>query len=154
LKYPPEAGGAGPDLLADAVVTEELARCGSGGVAACLGVHKDLTTLYVYRCGDPEQHARWLKPAIDGSVIGALAVTEPDAGSDVAGIKCTSRREDDGWLINGSKLFITNGSWAEFVVVAAMTDPKRGREGITLFIVEGGVHGFRPPYAHARVARR
>src|SRR6266704_3104592 len=77
-------GGTGPDLVADAVITEELSRCGSGGVAAALGAHKDLGPYYVYRFGTEEQRQRYLVPAVSGARIGALAVTEPGAGSDVA----------------------------------------------------------------------
>ena len=142
MKFGPEVGGSGPDYLADAVVTEEFARCGSGGVSACLGAHKDLAMLYVGNFGTSDQHDRWLRPALDGSIVGALAVTEPDTGSDVAAIKTSARRDADGWVINGSKLFITNGAWADFVVVAAKTDPGAGHEGITLFVVEGDSPGY------------
>ena len=126
MKYPPEVGGSGPDFLADAVVTEEFARAGSGGVSASLGAHKDLATLYIYNFGTPEQHQRWLVPALEGTIVGGLGVTEPDAGSDVAGLTTSARRDGDEWVINGSKLFITNGAWADFVVVAAKTDPEAG----------------------------
>jgi acyl-CoA dehydrogenase len=142
MKFGPEVGGSGPDYLADAVVTEELARCGSGGVSACLGAHKDLAMLYVANFGTADQHHRWLRPAVEGSIVGALAVTEPDTGSDVAAIKTSARRDDDGWVVNGSKLFITNGAWADFVVVAAKTDPGAGHEGITLFVVEADAPGY------------
>ncbi len=142
MKYPPEVGGSGPDYLADAVVTEEFARSGSGGVSASLGAHKDLATLYVYNFGSAEQHQRWLVPALEGRSVGALGVTEPDAGSDVAGIKTSARRDGDDWVINGSKLFITNGAWADFVVVAAKTDPDAGHSGLTLFVVEAGTPGY------------
>jgi acyl-CoA dehydrogenase len=142
MKFGPEVGGSGPDYLADAIVTEELARCGSGGVSACLGAHKDLAMLYVGNFGTSDQHDRWLRPALDGSIVGALAVTEPDTGSDVAAIKASARRDADGWVVNGSKLFITNGAWADIVVVAAKTDPEAGHEGITLFVVEAGSPGY------------
>jgi acyl-CoA dehydrogenase len=142
MKFGPEVGGSGPDYLADAIVTEELARCGSGGVSACLGAHKDLAMLYVGNFGTSDQHDRWLRPALGGSIVGALAVTEPDTGSDVAAIKTSARRDADGWVINGSKLFITNGAWADFVVVAAKTEPGAGHEGITLFVVEAGAPGY------------
>ena len=85
-KYEMDYGGTGPDLVADAVITEEFARCGSGGVAAALGAHKDLGPYYVYRFGTEEQRRRWLVPAVAGERIGGLAVTEPGAGSDVASI--------------------------------------------------------------------
>jgi acyl-CoA dehydrogenase len=142
LKFPEEVGGSGPDFVADAVVTEEFALCGSGGVAACLGGHKDLAMLYVGNFGTAEQHARWLTPAINGVIVGALAVTEPDAGSDVAGLKCSARRDGDDWVINGSKLFITNGSWADFIVVAAKTDPDAGHQGLTLFVIDADTPGY------------
>ncbi len=142
MKFPPDVGGSGPDFIADAVVTEELTRCGSGGVAAALGAHKDLACLYLYNFGSPEQHQRWLVPALAGEKIGALGVTEPDAGSDVANLRTTARRDGDGWVINGAKMFITNGEWADFVVVAAKTDPEGGHEEITLFVVESGAAGF------------
>ena len=142
MKYPPEVGGSGPDMLADAVVTEEFARCGSAGVSASLGAHKDLAMLYVYNFGNAEQHKRWLAPAIEGKMVGGLGVTEPDAGSDVASIKTRARRDGDHWILNGAKTFISNGAWADFVVVAAKTDPEAGHKGITLFVVEAGTEGF------------
>ncbi|HEX2241280.1 MAG TPA: acyl-CoA dehydrogenase family protein [Actinomycetota bacterium] len=143
MKFPVEVGGSA-DYLADAVVTEEIARCGSGGVAACIGAHKDLASLYVGNFGSPEQHQRWLVPAIAGKLVGALGVTEPDAGSDVAGIKSTARRDGDSWILNGSKMFITNGAWADFVVVAAKTDTEiqPAHLGITLFVVDKDTPGF------------
>jgi acyl-CoA dehydrogenase len=142
-KYGPEYGGTGPDLVADAVITEELARCGSGGVAAALGAHKDLGPYYVHRFGTEDQRRRWLIPAVAGDRIGALAVTEPGAGSDVASIETrATRRPDGGWLVTGAKNFITNGPIADFVVVAARSDPGGGREGISLFVVEAGAPGF------------
>jgi acyl-CoA dehydrogenase len=136
MKFPESVGGSGPDFVADAVVTEEFALCGSGGVAACLGAHKDLAALYVFNFGNGEQQERWLRPAIEGAVVGALGVTEPDSGSDVAAIKTRAERSEGDWVINGSKMFITNGSWADFVVVAAKTDPAVGHDGITLFVVD------------------
>lgn len=141
MKYPEEVGGSGPDLLADAVVTEELTGIGSGGVAASLGAHKDLGCLYLYNFGNAEQHQRWLRPAVEGHKIAALGVTEPDAGSDVAGIRTSARRDGSDWILNGTKTFITNGAWADFVVVAARTgqDP---HGGLTLFVVEAGTPGF------------
>jgi alkylation response protein AidB-like acyl-CoA dehydrogenase len=142
MKYPETVGGSGPDALADAVVTEEFARCGSAGVSSSLGAHKDLACLYVYNFGNAEQHARWLTPALEGRLVGALGVTEPDAGSDVAGIKTRAKRDGDDWILSGAKTFITNGAWADFVVVAAKTDPDAGHQGITLFVVDTETPGF------------
>jgi acyl-CoA dehydrogenase len=142
MKYPEEIGGSGPDALADVVVIEEFARIGSGGVSAALGAHKDLACLYIYNFGTPEQHERWLRPSLEGKAIGALGVTEPDAGSDVAGLRTTARADGTDWIIDGSKTFITNGAWADYVVVAAKTDPDAGHAGLTLFVVDKDTPGF------------
>ncbi|MCA1830187.1 MAG: acyl-CoA dehydrogenase family protein [Actinobacteria bacterium] len=141
LKYPEEYGGSGPDYLADAVVVEELALCGSGGVAAGIGGHKDLGSLYVYRFGNDEQRKRWLVPSIQGKVIGALGVTEPNAGSDVASIQTRAERDGDHYVINGQKAFITNGSKADYVVTAVRTGGE-GYGGISLVVVERDTPGF------------
>jgi acyl-CoA dehydrogenase len=142
LKYEEEYGGSGPDLLADAVVTEEMTLCGSGGVAAGLGAHKDLGSYYVYRFGNEEQRKKWLVPSIRGEVISALGVTEPGAGSDVAGITTKAVRDGDSYVINGQKAFITNGSKADYVVVAARTGGE-GYQGISLIVVDKDTPGFR-----------
>jgi acyl-CoA dehydrogenase len=141
-KYEQQYGGTGPDFVADAVITEELTRCASGGVAAALGAHKDLGPYYVYRFGTEEQRQRWLVPAVAGERIGALAVTEPGAGSDVGGITTKAVRDGDDWVLTGQKTFITNGTIADFVVVAAKTDPDAGNKGITQFVVESDTLGF------------
>ena len=142
LKYEEAYGGSGPDYIADAVVTEEFARCGSAGVSSSFGGHKDLGSLYVSNFGTHEQKERWLTPSISGEIVGCLAVTEPDAGSDVAGITTSARRDGSDWVINGAKTYITNGSWADYIVVAAKTDPEAGHAGITLFVVEKDAPGF------------
>jgi acyl-CoA dehydrogenase len=135
-------GGAGIDLIADAVITEELARCGSAGVAAALGAHKDLGSYHLARFGTDEQRMSWLVPAVAGEMITALAVTEPEAGSDVAAIRTRASRDGDGWRLNGTKTFITNGPIADLTVVAASTRPDTGHSGISLFVVESGTPGF------------
>ena len=141
-KYEERYGGTGPDLVADAVITEELVRCGSGGVAAALGAHKDLASYYVYRFGTEEQRRRWLEPSVEGRLIGALGVTEPGAGTDVAGMATRATRDGGDWVLTGTKTFITNGSIADYVVVAAKTDLEAGHEGISLFVVERGTPGL------------
>jgi acyl-CoA dehydrogenase len=141
-KYEESYGGTGPDLIADAVITEETVRCRSGGVAAALGAHKDLGPYYVYRFGNEDQRQRWIVPAIAGEAIGALAVTEPNAGSDVGGITTRAVRDGSDWVLNGAKTFITNGSIADYVVVAAKTDPDKGHQGLSLFIVDADTPGF------------
>lgn len=137
-KYEEAYGGTGPDPVADAVVTEEVARCGSAGVAAALGAHKDLASYYVHRWGTEEQKRKWLVPSVGGEAIGAVAITEPDAGSDVASIATTAERRGDGWELRGTKTFITNGPIADYVVVAASTEPEAGARGLSLFLVESG----------------
>jgi len=141
LKFAEEHGGSGPDYLAAAVFTEELARCGAGGVAAGLGAHTDLASLYVGNYGTPEQLQRWLVPSIRGEIIGALAVTEPDAGSDVASLRTRATRDGDHYVIDGAKTFITNGSKADYVVVAARTGGD-GHAGISLIVVDATTPGF------------
>ena len=141
LKFPQEVGGGGPDLVADVVVTEELTGAASGGVTAALGAHKDLAALYLFNFGSPEQHRRWLTPLLTGELIGALAVTEPGAGSDVSAVATTARRDGDDWIIDGTKHFITNGAWADLIVVAARTGPDP-HGGLTLFVVEKDAPGF------------
>jgi acyl-CoA dehydrogenase len=138
-----EAGGTGPDFRADAVIAEELAGAWSGGVAAALGAHKDLGPYYLWRFGTDEQRSAYMPDFLAGTRIGALAVTEPGAGSDVAGLQTRAVRDGSDWLLNGSKTFITNGHWADVVVVAAVTDPDAGgHHGMTLFLVERGDPGF------------
>ncbi|MGH2811647.1 MAG: acyl-CoA dehydrogenase family protein, partial [Actinomycetota bacterium] len=104
--------------------------------------------LYLYNFGSDIQHERWLAPALGGELIGGLGVTEPDAGSDVASLKTAAQRDGDDWVLNGSKMFITNGAWADFVVIAAKTDPTAGHQGITLFVVESGTAGFSSRRVH------
>ena len=139
-KYPATVGGGGPDPLADVVVTEELARCGSGGVAAGLGATKDLAPYYVYRFGSDEQRARWLVPCVSGAAVAGLAVTEPGAGSDVAALTTRAVRDGTEWVIDGSKVFCTNGSRAEWLLVAARTS--EAPYGISLFVVPCSAPGF------------
>jgi alkylation response protein AidB-like acyl-CoA dehydrogenase len=149
LKFDGSVGGSGPDLLAAAVWTEELARCLSGGVAADLGASTDLAALYVDRSGTDELRQGYVRPTVAGEMIGALAITEPGAGSDVAGITTRARRDGDGWVIDGEKVFITNGAWCDWVVVAAKVTPEDGAPSgdphgqITLFVVDADGQGSR-----------
>lgn len=142
MKFPEEYGGSGPDYIAEAALIEELTAAGSAGVAADLGAHRDLACLYVYNFGNEEQRGRWLVPGIAGEALGALGVTEPGAGSDVAGMTTSAIRDGDSYVLNGSKIFITNGAWSDFVVVAAKTDPSAGHAGISLFVVDAETPGF------------
>ena len=135
LKYPEEYGGQGGDHLHDAVFTEELSWCGSGGLAAGIGAHIGIATPPIWKFGTEEQKRRYLAPAIAGERIAALAITEPDAGSDVASIRTTARAVDGGFQVNGSKMFITNGVRADFLVCAVRTTAEGGHHGISFLII-------------------
>ena len=141
MRYPEEYGG-GDDLLAEAVMHEEMARCRAGGVGADIGAHIGIAMPHILTYGTEEQKKKYLIPGIKGEWIGALAITEPDAGSDVAGIKTRAVRDGDDWVINGSKTFITNGARCDFIVIAAKTDPDKGYHGISMFVAETSTPGF------------
>jgi acyl-CoA dehydrogenase len=136
LKYEERWGGQGGDYLHEAVLAEELARCGSGGLAAGIGAHINIATPPIWKFGTDDQKERYLRPAIAGEKIGALAITEPDAGSDVAGIRTQARRVDGGWVVNGSKMFITNGVRADFYVTALKTTGEGGHHGLSFLIID------------------
>ncbi|HEX2086225.1 MAG TPA: acyl-CoA dehydrogenase family protein [Solirubrobacteraceae bacterium] len=138
LKYPAEYGGSDGGYLADAVLTEELARCKSGGVAAGIGAHIGIATPPVWKFGTDDQKERYLAPAIRGEKIAALGITEPGAGSDVAGIRTQARRVDGGYVVNGEKTYITNGVRADFVVTAVKTTDEGGHHGLSFLIVDRG----------------
>jgi acyl-CoA dehydrogenase len=127
----------GGDWVADAVLTEELARCGSGGVAAGIGAHVHIATPPIFRFGTEAHKERFLAPALRGERIGALAITEPDAGSDVASIRTRGERVDGGWLVSGAKTFITNGMRADFYVTAVRTGDA-GHGGLSFLVIERG----------------
>jgi acyl-CoA dehydrogenase len=142
LKYPEEYGGEGGDYVHDAVFTEELSRCGSGGLAAGIGAHIGIATPPIWKFGTEDQKQRFLAPAIKGEKIAALGITEPDAGSDVASIRTVARRENGGYVVNGSKTFITNGVRADYVVTAVKTTSEGGHHGISFLVIEKGMDGF------------
>jgi acyl-CoA dehydrogenase len=137
LKFPVEYGGTG-DPVADAVFVEELSRCGSGGLAAGIGAHAGIALPPIWKFGSDEQKQRYLVPGIRGEKIAALAITEPDAGSDVASIRTLARRVDGGYVVNGSKMFITGGVRADVLVTAVKTTEKGGHQGMSFVIVERG----------------
>ncbi|MGZ4271312.1 MAG: acyl-CoA dehydrogenase family protein [Solirubrobacteraceae bacterium] len=138
LKYPEEYGGQGGGHLHDAVLAEELARCGSGGLAAGIGAHVGIATPPVAAFGTEDQKRRYLAPAIAGEKIAALAITEPGAGSDVAAISTRAQKVDGGWIVNGEKTYITNGVRAGFYVTAVRTKPEGGHGGMSFLIVDQG----------------
>jgi acyl-CoA dehydrogenase len=142
LKYPVEYGGRGGNHLDDAVLTEELSRCGSGGLAAGIGAHIGIATPPIASFGSDDQKRRFLAPAIRGEKIAALGITEPGAGSDVAGLRTFARRVDGGYVVNGSKTYITNGVRADFVVTALKTTKEGGHQGLSFLIIERDSEGF------------
>jgi alkylation response protein AidB-like acyl-CoA dehydrogenase len=143
LRYPEEYGGQGGDYFSAIVLAEEMARCGSGGVGMAISVHTEMATPPILKWGTEEQKQRYLVPAIRGERIAALGITEPDAGSDVAGIRTRADRVDGHWRINGSKLYITNGVRCDFILLVARTGSQDdGAHGITLFLVDKKLPGF------------
>jgi acyl-CoA dehydrogenase len=138
LKYPAAYGGQGGDYLHESVLCEELARIGSGGTAAGIGAHVNIATPPVWRFGTEEQKQRYLVPAIRGEKIGALGITEPGAGSDVASLRTRAERVDGGWVLSGEKTYITNGVRADFIVTAVKTTAGGGHHGISFLIVDRG----------------
>ncbi len=140
-RYPEELGGGGGDKITEIIMAEELNRI-NAGIAASLMVQGGLSTQPIYRYGSEKQKQRILIPAIKGEKIGAFALTEPNSGSDAASIKTKAVKEGDTYVINGTKIFITNGPICDYAVVAAYTDPTKRGEGISLFIVEKGMPGF------------
>jgi acyl-CoA dehydrogenase len=137
LKFPVEYGGDN-DPIADAVFVEELGRCGSGGLAAGIGACTGIALPPVAKFGTEAQKQRYLVPGIRGELTAALAITEPDAGSDVAGLKTRAKRVDGGWLVNGSKCFITGGVRADMLVTAVKTTDEGGHHGISFLLIDKG----------------
>jgi len=143
LMVPEAYGGTDVDAVTNFVFAEALSRSTYGGFIITVLVHTDMASPHLVRAGDETQKARWLPGIVRGDILTAVAVTEPDAGSDVARIRTTARRDGDGYVLDGAKLFITNGVNADLVFVAARTAPlETGSRGITMFAVERGTPGF------------
>ncbi len=144
IAAPTEHGGAGErDYRYRMVLIEEFARVGAASFNAGLCAQDDLVVPYLIDLGTPEQQKAWLPRLVAGEAIGALAMTEPGAGSDLQGIRATAVRDGDGWRLSGAKTFITNGIHADVVIVFARTDPAAGSRGYSLFLVESATEGFR-----------
>lgn len=139
--------GQGGDFGHATVVIEALARANCLGIG--FSIHSDMVAPYFATFGTPEQQAKWLPRMTSGELIGAIAMTEPGAGSDLKAVRTRARRAGDGWVLNGQKTFITNGVNAGLVIVLASTNPDLGARGLSLFVVEEGVAGFTkgPPLA-------
>lgn len=144
LRVPEEYGGVGLGTLATVVFAEELGRSTYGGFAITVLVHTDLATPYLLNFGSEEQKKRWFPTMLTGQTLTAIAVTEADAGSDVGAIRTRAIRDGDGWRLDGSKMFITNGSTADLVFVAAKTDPtEKSSRSISIFAVPSATPGFK-----------
>ena len=143
LHYSTRWGGSGGDLAAGLVFVEELARCGAGAIPMAISVQTDMATPALAEFGTDDQRERWLRPAIAGTKIGAIAITEPDAGSDVAAIATRAVRDGDVWRVSGRKMFITNGTRAHFLTLVAKTDPAAGHHGISLLVVDTALPGVQ-----------
>jgi citronellyl-CoA dehydrogenase len=140
--YPEDVGGGGGDFWMSVVKSEELARCGSAGVTMGLLVQADMATPVINDLGSREVKDEFLAPAIRGDKVAALGVSEPGAGSDVAGLRTTARAVGDDYVINGSKTYITNGTRADFVTLMVKTDPEAGHSGISIIVCPTDVKGF------------
>ncbi len=140
--YPEDVGGGGGDFWMSVVKSEELARCGSAGVTMGLLVQADMATPVINDLGSREIKDEFLAPAIAGDKVAALGVSEPGAGSDVAGLRTTARKVGDDYVINGSKTYITNGTRADFVTLMVKTDPEAGHNGISIIVCPTDVKGF------------
>ncbi len=139
---PEDHEGLGADKLTAVVMLEEFSDLGLTGMALNFAMHSEIVTPYLLKYGSPQQKARWLPAMISGERIGALAMTEPVAGSDLQRMRTVARREGDGFRFNGQKTFISNGQHTNLTIVAAKTDPAEGAKGISLFLVEGERVGY------------
>ncbi len=143
LGVPDEYGGGGePDYRYQVVVMEELARAGAASLASSFSLQDNIIIPYVRDLGSEQQKHRWLTGMASGQLVGAIAMTEPGAGSDLQGVRTNAVRDGGDWVINGQKTFITSGINADFVIVVARTDPDAGARGFSLIVVETGTPGF------------
>ncbi|AHI03572.1 acyl-CoA dehydrogenase [Corynebacterium falsenii DSM 44353] len=145
MMAPEEFGGGGManDYRFNAILSEELAEADSGSVIVGIQTINDLVIPYLTRFGNDEQKERFLKPLCAGDKIAALAMTEPGAGADLAGIRSIARKDDNGdYILNGSKTFISNGVQADFTLVVCVTNPEKGRAGVSMLIIEDGMEGY------------
>ncbi|SFU63740.1 acyl-CoA dehydrogenase [Alicyclobacillus macrosporangiidus] len=141
IPWPEAYGGAGMDYLAYVIAVEEISRV-DASMGVCLSAHTSLAGWPIYKFGTEAQKQKYLRPMAEGRWLGAYGLTEPGSGSDAAGMRTTARREGDHYVLNGSKVFITNGGPADVYVVFALTDPEKRAHGVTAFIVEKGMPGF------------
>jgi alkylation response protein AidB-like acyl-CoA dehydrogenase len=153
ISVPEDLGGAGLDQLAVAVVVEEVARH-DGSLALTVASHNGLGSSQIRYFGSEAQKRRWLVPLARGEKLAAWGLTEPGSGSDAAGLRTTAVRRGGGWVLNGSKNFITQGSVGDVFVVLARTDPAKAQKGITAFVLEKGMKGFSQRAIHGKLGMR
>ncbi len=143
LDVPEKYGGAGVnDFAYSSIIVEELARAGTVSAGAGIGLHNDIVIPYFLEYANDEQKQRWLPGMCSGELITAIAMSEPNTGSDLAAVRTTALRQGDYYLLNGAKTFITNGILSDVVIVVAKTDPAKRHKGISLLVVERGMEGF------------
>ncbi|MFK5879991.1 MAG: acyl-CoA dehydrogenase family protein [Flavobacteriaceae bacterium] len=142
INSPEEYGGMNLDLFYTVIFLEELQKINSGGFAAAMWAHVYLAMTHINKEGDDRIKTEYLTPSIDGNKIGCLCITEPFAGSDVSGIRTTAVKKEDTYIINGSKTFITNGVYSDYLVVVAKTNPELGGKGISIFVVDRDAKGI------------
>jgi alkylation response protein AidB-like acyl-CoA dehydrogenase len=141
--FPEKYGGAGMGYVEYAIIIEELSRV-DGSIGIIVAAHNSLCTNHIYKFGTEEQKKKYVTPLAQGKKLGCWSLTEPEAGSDAGGTRTTAIRKDGGWLLNGSKTFTTNGHYADVCVGMAVTDASKKSHGISAFIIEKGIPGFRP----------
>jgi len=141
VQVPVELGGAGLDALSYAIVIEEISRA-CAGLGLCLAVHYGVVVFPILAFGSEDQKKKWIPPLARGEKIGAFCLTEPNAGSDAAGVESTAAYGDGHYVINANKVFVTNGGVADICLIFARTDPKAGRKGISVLVAERGTAGF------------
>ena len=141
LNQPEEYGGLGLDLFYTVIFLEELQKINSGGLAANMWAHAYLAMTHLNKEGDDRIKKEYLTPSIEGDKIGCLCISEPFGGSDVAGMRTTAIKDGDNYVINGSKTFITNGVYSDYLVVAAKTNPEAKHKGMSIFVVDRNVQG-------------
>lgn len=142
VDLPEEYGAAGASFEVAQMVIGEMSRMGFGGLASGHNIHSNIVAPYLLHIGSEAQKNRWLPAMVSGDIVGAIAMTEPGTGSDLAALRTSAVRDGDDWIINGSKIFITNGLQADLVIVCARTSPNAGAKGISLFLVDTRLPGF------------
>ncbi|WP_271770238.1 acyl-CoA dehydrogenase family protein [Aquimarina algiphila] len=142
ISYPEKYGGLELDLFYTVILLEELQKINSGGFAAAIWAHAYLAMTHINKEGDDRIKEEYLRPSISGEKIGCLGITEPFGGSDVAGMRTTAVKKGDHYIINGSKTFITNGVYSDYLVIAAKTNPELGNKGISIFVIDRETPGI------------